>query len=141
MLVKYVFSAVILNIVKVLVAILCAGLIGLQRTKQYRLAGIQSLAFIAAGATLLMIISLTLSPGIITEPYRIASNVMIGMILLSSVVIIKERGSLDGIVNAAAIWVSAAIGLAIGAGLFLEGIFVTFATFLLLSWLNKRLEN
>jgi uncharacterized membrane protein YhiD involved in acid resistance len=131
--VKFVFSAVFLNIVKVLVAVLCAGLIGLQRTKQYKLVSIQSLAFIAVGATLLMIISLTLSPGIISEPYHIASNVMIGMLLLGSVVIIKDKGSMDGIINAASIWVSAAIGLAIGAGLFLEGIFVTFMSPLFLN--------
>ncbi len=132
------FAPVILNFVKIVVAILCASLIGLQNTNNDKKSRIVSLILVAVGACFFMIVSITLSPLVLIEPYNVAGNVMLGILLLGTIVMIKAKATITGIENATVIWVTGAVGLAIGTGMFVEGILITILACFLIGWLNNR---
>ena len=138
---KVTYYSVLLNLIKVAVAMLCASLIGLQKQNNHKITGIHALQFIGIGTCFFMIVSINLSPLLLIEPYRVAGNIMIGILLLGAIVLIKEKTTLQGIVSAATICVTGSIGIAIGIGLFIEGISLTILTFLLLSWLNDYIKS
>ena len=132
---------VVLNILKLTVAGLCGGLIGLERERDNKPAGIRTQMLVAIGSALFMIVSLSVGSDMRVDPSRIAAQVVTGIGFLGAGAIIRERGSVKGMTTAASIWVVAAIGLTIGAGLFLEGIFITIFAFLILGWLHRKIET
>lgn len=132
---------IILNFIKIVVAILCGGLIGIQRSKSFRTAPGTILMIFTVGSTLFVIVSLVLTPGLLIDPSRIAGDVMIGVGLIGVFAIFKEKDVLTGITKAASIWMAGAIGLTIGAGLFLEGIAITIFVYLLAGRINKKEES
>jgi putative Mg2+ transporter-C (MgtC) family protein len=133
---------VLLNLTKIVVAGLCAVMLGLPRSRAYKPASISSLVLIGIGACLFMIVTLALTPIIIVEPYQIAVNVMLGITVLGIVIIVKNRAALIMITTVASIWIIGAVGLAIGSGLFLEGILITLLVYFLLSyWVDEPDEN
>ena len=134
-------ATALLNIIKLLVAGLCGGLIGLERERDNKPAGIRTQMLVALGSALFMIVSLSVGSDLRVDPSRIAAQVVTGIGFLGAGAIIRDRGSVRGMTTAASIWVVAAIGLTIGAGLFLEGIFITIFTFLILGWLRQKIET
>jgi putative Mg2+ transporter-C (MgtC) family protein len=88
-----------------------------------------------------MMVTVTLSPLVITEPYRVASNVMLGMLILGMLVLVRNKITVKKVLAIVLIWVSGAVGLAIGSGLFLEGILVAIVTFFLLNLLNNKIQS
>ncbi len=134
-------ATALLNIIKLLVAGLCGGLIGLERERDNKPAGIRTQMLVALGSALFMIVSLSVGSDLRVDPSRIAAQVVTGIGFLGAGAIIRDRGSVRGMTTAASIWVVAAIGLTIGAGLFVEGIFITIFTFLILGWLRHKIET
>ncbi len=132
---------VLLNIIKLVLAGLCGGLIGLERERDNKPAGIRTQMLVAVGSSLFMIVSLSVGSDLRVDPSRIAAQVVTGIGFLGAGAIIRERGSVRGMTTAASIWVVSAIGLTIGAGLFIEGIFITILTFLILGWLHRKIES
>ncbi len=132
---------VLLNIVKLVLAGLCGGLIGLERERDNKPAGIRTQMLVAVGSSLFMIVSLSVGSDVRVDPSRIAAQVVTGIGFLGAGAIIRERGSIRGMTTAASIWVVSAIGLTIGAGLFIEGIFITILTFFILGWLHRKIES
>ncbi|RMG64251.1 MAG: MgtC/SapB family protein [Calditrichaeota bacterium] len=130
----------VLNILKVVVAALCGGLIGLERERDQKPAGVRTQMLVAIGACLFMIVSTAIGNNYLVDPSRIAAQVVTGIGFLGAGAIIRERGSVMGMTTAASIWVVAAIGLTIGAGLFIEGVFITLLTYIILGWLNRWLK-
>jgi len=134
-------TTALLNIIKLIVAGLCGGLIGLERERDNKPAGIRTQMLVALGSALFMIVSLSVGSDLRVDPSRIAAQVVTGIGFLGAGAIIRDRGSVRGMTTAASIWVVAAIGLTIGAGLFLEGIFITIFTFIILGWLRQKIES
>ncbi len=134
-------TTALLNIIKLIVAGLCGGLIGLERERDNKPAGIRTQMLVAVGSALFMIVSLSVGSDLRVDPSRIAAQVVTGIGFLGAGAIIRDRGSVRGMTTAASIWVVAAIGLTIGAGLFVEGIFITIVTFLILGWLRQKIET
>ncbi len=132
---------VLLNILKLVLAGLCGGLIGLERERDNKPAGIRTQMLVAVGSSLFMIVSLSVGSDLRVDPSRIAAQVVTGIGFLGAGAIIRERGSIRGMTTAASIWVVSAIGLTIGAGLFIEGIFITILTFFILGWLHRKIES
>ena len=75
------------------------------------------------------------------DPARIAAGALIGIGFLGSGVIVKSGFAIRGLTTAASIWIVSAIGLAIGAGLYLEGIITTGITITALVLLRKVEKN
>jgi putative Mg2+ transporter-C (MgtC) family protein len=133
-------------------AFVCGILLGLERERKDKPAGLRTIVLITTGATLYMIVSelipqITEGPTDITriDPSRIASQVVSGIGFLGAGTIIQSRGSVHGLTTAAVIWVAAAIGLCAGIGFPLLALAITAAVLAALilmdplrTWLSRR---
>ena len=121
---------------RIIVASLCGALIGFERTRRFKEAGIRTHILVAAASSLMMIVSkygfadLAQAGGFFAgtsgaDASRIASQVITGISFVGAGVIFKLGSSVRGLTTAAGIWATSGIGLAIGAGMYFEGAFVT----------------
>lgn len=133
----FLISSFLLNVVKLLLTSLCVFIIGWSRPEKGKIHYLLSLIFIGIGACLFMIVTLSFSPLLVSQPQQIAGNIMLGMILLGIIIIIRDKISSSSILSVASIWLSGATGLAIGIGLVLEGIIITFITFFIFKWFGR----
>ena len=106
---------------KIVFAIICGGIVGLERELKNKPAGIKTNILICIGATLYTSISLVISTanashGYYGDPARLAAQIIPGIGFLGGGTIIQSRGTILGLTTAATIWVVAAIGVAIGIG-------------------------
>lgn len=109
-----------------MVASLFIGLIiGYERSRHQKPAGIRTYSLVCIGSALFMIISAYgLAPhggglaGFRMDPGRIASQIVTGIGFLGAGVIWKDRGNVRGLTTAANLWVTAGLGMAIGVGLY-----------------------
>lgn len=102
------------TIEKLLVAILIGGAIGAEREYRSKSAGFRTLTLICLGSAMFTIFSQLIGAG--SNPDRIASNIATGIGFVGAGVIFKGDIGVNGITTAAMIWVTAALGMGIGAG-------------------------
>lgn len=122
------------------VAILCGGLIGLERERRGKSAGFRTNTLICLGSAIYMLTAdlLFIQMGITnTDPTRIAAQVVTGIGFLGAGTIIQSRGTVTGLTTAATIWVVAGIGVLIGAGFPMIGILCTLLVLMTLVLLVK----
>jgi len=130
------------TIIRLGLAFILGGVIGLEREKKGVSAGLRTHILVTVGAALIMLTSLYLY-GIYRgedcniDPGRIAAGVITGIGFLGAGTIIRSKEGIHGLTTAASIWISAAIGLAVGCGYFSAAIIVTGASYLALSLLKK----
>lgn len=110
------------QIAKILLALILGSVIGLERKRGHKPAGLRTHALVCLGATLISIISMDYFGG---DPARIAAGVVTGIGFLGAGAIIAERGNVRGLTTAASLWVIAAVGLAVGAGAYILATIVT----------------
>ncbi|MBN1265776.1 MAG: MgtC/SapB family protein [Anaerolineales bacterium] len=127
-----------LDIYKMLLAVLCGGLIGAEREYRDKSAGFRTLIFICVGATLFTLISLKFgSPD--DDQTRIAANIVSGVGFLGAGAIMRSSQRVIGLTTASTIWITAALGMAIGAGSILFSCIVTFVVLVIL-WIFPHFE-
>lgn len=102
------------NLIKIGMAVLVGGLIGAEREYQDKAAGFRTIILITVGSTLFTIFSLNMDPGFTQT--RIAANIVTGIGFLGAGAIVREGGRVAGLTTASTIWLSAALGMGIGAG-------------------------
>jgi putative Mg2+ transporter-C (MgtC) family protein len=120
---------------------LAGAVIGFERSSRRQGAGLRTHILIAIGATLLMILSIWLPRNFDGgDPGRIAAQVVSGMGFLGAGAILRLGANVKGLTTAASLWLTAAIGLAIGAGMFIAAAGTTVLALITLFLLNK-LEN
>lgn len=118
-------------IIRMILAAFCGAMIGLERSRRQKDAGIRTHMIVALGAALCMLVSkygfidIVALDGISADASRIASNVITGVSFLGAGVIFVKDLSIKGLTTAAGIWTTAAVGLAIGAGMYTIGISAT----------------
>lgn len=116
-------------IFKLLLSMVLGASIGYERRRKGQIAGLRTFALIAMGATLAMLISIYIPQvyyGLKNgDPGRIAAQVVSGIGFLGAGAIIQMKGSVRGLTTAAGIWISACIGLAVGAGMYLVSLIAT----------------
>lgn len=122
-------AAVVLRLV---LSLICGGVVGYERTKRLKEAGIRTHCIICSASALLMLVSIYGFSGAAgvagtreADAARIASQVVSGISFLGAGVIFKNGSSVKGLTTAAGIWATAGIGLAIGGGMYLPGIALT----------------
>src|SRR5512134_3453080 len=115
------------NLIKLGMAVLIGGIIGAEREFQDKAAGFRTIILITVGSTLFTIFSLSMDPGFTQT--RIAANIVTGIGFLGAGAIMREHGRIAGLTTAATIWLSAALGMGIGAG---ELSFVLISTFIVI---------
>jgi putative Mg2+ transporter-C (MgtC) family protein len=126
------------EIVKLLLALLLGGMIGLEREFRDKAAGFRTVIFICLGAALFTLVAQNFSPGGDSAP--IAAQIVTGVGFLGAGAILRERGRIVGLTTAAIIWMAAAIGMSVGAGLYLLAVFTTAITLLVL-WAFPLIED
>jgi putative Mg2+ transporter-C (MgtC) family protein len=126
------------DVVKILLAVVAGGAIGIEREFRDKAAGFRTLIFICVGATLFTIFSVKLAGD--KDPTRIAASIVTGVGFLGAGVILREGGRVVGLTTAAAIWLTAALGMGIGGGdLLLTGVVVLVA--LVVLWIFPTFEQ
>lgn len=117
-------------IIRILLAAICGFLIGYERKRRYKDAGIRTHLILAMGCAILVIVSKygfldSKNMGLNVDASRVASNIATGVGFLGAGVIFVKNGSVRGLTTAAGVWATAAIAAAIGAGLYTIGILST----------------
>ena len=117
---------VVTAILRLIVATLCGGLIGFERERHGRTAGLRTHILVCLGAAITTVLgSFNVEVMGVTwaDPMRIGAQVISGISFLGmGTIISKGRFQVTGLTTAAGLWVTAIIGLAIGAGFFAGGI-------------------
>ncbi|MCF0043290.1 MgtC/SapB family protein [Dyadobacter fanqingshengii] len=111
------------DVYKLLISFFLGAIIGTEREYRSKSAGLRTMILIAVGSTLFTIISIKIS----SDAGRIAANIVTGIGFIGAGIIFRENNRVVGITTAAIVWVTAAVGMGIGAG-FYE---VTIATFII----------
>ncbi len=106
------------DLVKLIVALVLGGIIGAERERYKKAAGLRTLILISVGSALFTILSLKMVGPSGENPGRIAANIVVGIGFLGAGVILEEHGRIVGLTTAATIWIAAAIGMGAGAGEF-----------------------
>jgi putative Mg2+ transporter-C (MgtC) family protein len=136
-----------ITLIRIILAAVFGGIIGLEREKKGRSAGLRTHILVCTGSSLIMMVSLYIfdiyqgkAP---VDPSRIAAGVVTGIGFLGAGTIMSGTEGVRGLTTAASIWVSSAIGLAVGCGFMSAAIIATVATFLTLyslKHIEKKLE-
>jgi len=109
------------------------GLIGLERELRERGAGLRTHLLVAVGAALFTIAGAYGFGGVRVDPTRVAAQIVTGVGFLGAGAIIRQGFSVRGLTTAATLWVVAAVGLAAGAGYY-SGAVITTALVLIALW-------
>ena len=129
-------------IVRLVLAVLCGGIIGIERERKRRPAGFRTHILICLGAAITTLTSqyIVFELGLYTDLTRLGAQVIagIGFIGAGAIIVTRHR-QVKGLTTAAGLWVTAIVGLCCGAG-FYEGVIITTVIVLLAELLFSKLE-
>lgn len=115
--------------IRIVLAAILGALVGLERSKRQKEAGVRTHCIIACTSALFMILSKYAFVNLVgvdglrgADPARIAAQVVSGISFLGAGVIFKNGNSIRGLTTAAGMWGTAAVGMAIGAGMYWVGL-------------------
>ncbi|HDJ66109.1 MAG TPA: MgtC/SapB family protein [Nitrososphaeria archaeon] len=120
-------------LLRIILAFALSGIIGFERERVDKPAGLRTHILVGVGSCLFTILSFTAFPG--SDPARVASYVVAGIGFIGAGTILQTKERVLGITTAASLWVAAAIGMATGVGYYLLAVLVT-----ALSYLTLRLR-
>lgn len=119
---------------RLLMACGMGALVGLERERRHKASGLRTNILVCLGAALFTVLSGVL--GANGNRGQVASNIVQGIGFLGAGLILHSRNRTLGITSAATIWVVAAIGMACGAGLYLESLIATVIVFCSLQFIG-----
>ena len=122
---------------------ICGFILGIERKSRSQAVGIRTLVLICVSSTLLSILSTyipTVSAGN-ADSTRITAGVISGIGFLGGGAIMRQGMNIKGLTSAAIIWSASALGLAIGAGLYVQSAIVVLITELILVLIEKFERN
>jgi len=111
-------------VLRLIMAAVVGGVIGLDRERAHKWAGIRTLLLVCLGSTLFTVVSIygfgdPADSSQVVDPARLAAGIVVGIGFLGAGVILHSEKGVMGLTTAAAVWAVAAIGVAIGCGLYL----------------------
>lgn len=133
-------------VLRLIVSAALGSVVGLERSRRESAPGLRTHMLVCVGSTLFMIVSqfgfgdILGAPNVVLDPSRIAAQVVSGIGFLGAGAIILRREMVQGLTTAAGIWAVAAVGLAVGGGLFLAAVIATGLMLVILS-VMKPLEK
>src|SRR4051794_35225758 len=103
---------------RVLVAFVLGAVIGAERERRAKVAGLRTHMLVAGGSALYTVASAYLfeGEGTVRDPTRVAAQIVTGIGFLGGGAIIRSGGSVSGLTTAATIWMAAALGMVVAAG-------------------------
>lgn len=135
------------SLIKIFASVVCGSLLGLERKHRYQVMGMRTLVLISVSSTLLSILSYLLTEIQVQkgfdggDPTRIIAGVVSGIGFLGGGTIIHQGMNIRGLSSAAVVWTASALGLAIGAGLYLQSGVVIVIALIMLVYLDKFEEK
>ena len=106
-------------LLRLIVAMILGMLIGIEREYHGHPAGVRTMAMVSLGSCTFTAAGLYILPGHVTDPTRIAAQVVTGIGFLGAGAIFRADAGVRGLATAAAVWVVAALGMTVGFGLLL----------------------
>jgi len=138
---QYEMSSAGISLLRLGVAAILGGAIGIERELKHRPAGLRTNLFICLGAAMFTLLSDQLASKFIGDHTRIAAQIIPGIGFIGAGSILHSRGNLvTGLTSAATLFVVASVGMAVGGGLYLTATFAT-ALILLCLFLLGRAEQ
>ncbi len=146
----YFFQFELVFIIRLVLALFLGGLIGMERQWKKKgsmisPAGFRTHILVTVGACIFTLVSISMpmiidimGGGIVNnaDPGRIAAQVVSGIGFIGAGAILQSKGRIHGLTSAASLWVAAAIGVAVGAGLYLTSVTATVLTLITLRWFS-----
>jgi len=136
--------SVITVLIRLVLAALFGGVIGLERGRQRRAAGLRTHILVCLGAALTATVGFFAREVLLiggTDPLRVSAQVISGIGFLGvGTILLKGRFQITGLTTAAGLWVTAAIGIALGAG-FYEGALIAFLVTVVTVVLLHKIER
>ena len=126
---------------RVLVSAVLGAIVGLERERSDQPAGLRTNMVLVIGATLAMVLSINLGylyakPGTSADPARLAAQVISGIGFLGAGAILRFGYNVKGLTTASSLWTMAIVGMTVGAGYYLIGVFATVLMLIVLALLN-----
>lgn len=129
------------TIARLVVAVLLGGVIGWQRGVTRHSAGARTYALVSLGSAAFTVLSLHGLGATSYDPTRIAAQVLVGIGFIGGGIILHKGVNVMGLTTAAAVWVAAAIGMAVGSGEYVLGCVLAAITFFVLLIDDDRFSN
>jgi putative Mg2+ transporter-C (MgtC) family protein len=137
---------------RLLIALVFGGLVGLERSYHARPAGFRTHTLVCLASALLMLVTVyeaqwfsVRGMGRVTvDPTRMAQGIMTGIGFLGAGVIMKEGLSVRGLTTAASIWITAAIGILVGIGFYFPAglaLALTLGTLSMFRWIEAKMPS
>lgn len=132
---------------RLVIALVCGVLIGLERQLRQRSAGLTTNSLVSVGACIFILISETIIANAVAaggpvnnDNLRVLAQIVTGMGFLGAGVILRDGFTIHGLNSAATLWCSAAVGSMCGYGLWREAI-VAVLVILFINWILKFVEH
>ncbi len=128
--------------IRILLAILTGGLLGLERGMKNRPAGMRTYMLVCVGSCLIMVTNQYVYQVFGTgDPVRLGAQVISGIGFLGAgTIVVTRRNQIKGLTTAAGLWASAGIGLALGIGFYEAAVLGSVAIFTVITLL-QRMDN
>src|SRR5437773_1044713 len=129
---------------KLFLAAVLGGLIGMERELRDKPAGLRTNILICVGSTLFTSISTRVAQVLGGDPTRIAAQIISGIGFLGAGAVLHSHGFVLGLTTAATIWVVAGVGMALGSGMYLVAVFATamsLVTLYFLSFIEDKIQG
>lgn len=124
-------------ILRLLAAFVAGGVIGWQRERAEKPAGLRTHILVCLGSAIITMVSVFFFP---SDPARIAAQIVSGIGFLGAGTIFRYGTTVAGLTTAASLWATCGVGIAMGVGMFFLG-FAGVALILLVLWLLEYLEG
>lgn len=131
-------------LIRLLTATVLGGVIGFERERSHKIAGLRTHSLVALGSALFVLLSLNGFTQFIGhtnfDPSRIVSSILVGIGFIGAGAILRKEGRIVGTTTAASLWIVAAIGATAGLGFFYLAIFATGIAYAILAvlWLVEK---
>ncbi|MCP4653032.1 MAG: MgtC/SapB family protein [Candidatus Omnitrophica bacterium] len=133
------------TIVRLSLAFVFGGVIGLEREKRGKHPGLRTHILVCVGSALIMLVSIYVFQAYQDiaqiDPGRIAAGVVTGIGFLGAGTIIRNPQGIRGLTTAGSVWINAAIGLAAGCGYISGALFATIIAYVTLSYVKRAEEK
>lgn len=136
---------------RLLTALFLSSMIGIERSRKNRAAGLRTHALVGVASALVMVTSTFLFNqyhplGAFPDPARMGAQIISGIGFLGAGTIIQSRGNVRGLTTAASLWSVGTIGIAAGSGFYVGAVLTTLLIYVVLrfavtlenDWINKR---
>jgi len=117
-------------VLRLIASFALSGLIGFEREVRFKPAGLRTHMLVGAGSTVFTVLSLYAFPD--SDPARVAASIAVGIGFIGAGTIYKSEKKIVGLTTASTLWITAAMGMAVGVGYYLLATVIAVLAFLFL---------